>query len=112
MKKPLRALVLLVLAAAAGFMLHLASRPAPEPVEGEARPRETAVAAVQERGGYCLRAVDGRLALYRDGSEIAPLAETGINIEQLRAVDRKKLEEGIWVRTYEEVLQLLEDFNS
>jgi len=30
----------------------------------------------------------------------------------LRAVDREKLEKGIYVKTYEEVLQLLEDFNS
>jgi hypothetical protein len=112
MKTHLRALLLCVLLAAACFMLVLTGRTKTEQAASEAPPKEVALAAAMEQSWYCLRAENGRLAVYKDDSEIRPLVETGIDIHQLRAVDREKLEKGIYVKTYEEVLQLLEDFNS
>ncbi|NLM84048.1 MAG: hypothetical protein GX189_04990 [Clostridiales bacterium] len=111
MKTRLRALLLAVLLVTAGVMLAWAGRRAPEPAAAEETPAQ-ALAAAPRESGYCLRAVNGRLAVFKDDSEIQPLAETGIDIAMLRAVDREKLEKGIYVKTYEEVLQLLEDFNS
>jgi tetrahydromethanopterin S-methyltransferase subunit H len=113
MKIRLRALLLCVLLIAAGLMLAWAARPAPElPAAEETPEKAAALAAAPRESGYCLRAVNGRVAVFRDDSEIQLLAETGIDIALLRAVDREKLEKGICVKTYEEVLQLLEDFNS
>jgi hypothetical protein len=74
---------------------------------------ETAApAAALASGGYCVRGYNGHLAVFYDGMRDSPAVETSIEIDQLRAVDRAKLEKGIEVKTYEEVLKLLEDFGS
>jgi hypothetical protein len=71
-----------------------------------------APAAALVSGGYCLRAYQGHIAVFYDGMKDSPAVETAITVSQLRAVDRAKLESGIFVQTYEEVLKLLEDFGS
>lgn len=66
--------------------------------------------AVSERQGsrYLVRAYNGKIAFFTDGAVI----ETDIDVSSLRAYDRQLLENGIEAYTYEEVLQLLEDFSS
>jgi hypothetical protein len=61
---------------------------------------------------YVLRIYDGRIAVYHGEFPDAPTIETEIEAAGLREVDRIQLERGIGVKTYEEVLQLLEDFGS
>ena len=69
----------------------------------------TAVTAPQQ-GGYIIRSYNGRVAVFTDGS--TPAVETDIDVNMLRAYDRRLLERGIEVSTYEDALRLLEDFGS
>ena len=64
--------------------------------------------AEQYGGKYLVRTYNGKIAFFTDGAVI----ETDIDVSGLRAYDRQLLENGIAACTYEEVLQLLEDFSS
>jgi len=66
------------------------------------------VAEEQGGGKYLVQTYNGKITLFSDGAVI----ETDIDVSGLRAYDRQLLENGIEAYTYEEVLQLLEDFSS
>ncbi|MCL2407994.1 MAG: hypothetical protein FWC96_00045 [Oscillospiraceae bacterium] len=69
----------------------------------------SASAAMEQGGGkYLVRAYNGKIAYFTGGEVV----ETDIDVSGLRAYDRQLLENGIAAYTYEEVLQLLEDFSS
>ncbi len=68
-------------------------------------------AAAEEQPRFLVKSHAGNVAVYNDaGAELA--IETDIAVSGLREVDRQMLESGITADTYEEVLGLLEDFNS
>jgi hypothetical protein len=70
------------------------------------------VTETQADNGYLLRAYNGHIAVFYGEIKDSPAIETTIEVETLRAVDREKLEKGIQARSYDDVLQLLEDFGS
>ena len=75
----------------------------------------SALASVHQTGaasGYILRAYNGHIAVFYGDIIDSPGIETTIEIGSLRTVDREKLEKGITVNSYDEVLKLLEDFGS
>ena len=69
-------------------------------------------ASESQQGRYILRAYNGKIALFTDNFAETPAVETDIAVSMLRAYDRRLLEIGIEVNTYEDVLRLLEDFGS
>ena len=72
---------------------------------------ETGVQAAQlsAQAPYVLREVDGMVAVFREGK----LEEqTEIPAELLRKADRQALQEGISAGSLEELLRLIEDFDS
>ena len=75
---------------------------------------QTAVSAASTdmQETYLLRLEGSRVVLYLQGQEDRPLLETDISAANLREADRALLEQGIRVSSYDEILQLLEDFNS
>jgi hypothetical protein len=62
--------------------------------------------------GYTLKAYNGHIAVFYGDIKDSPAIETAIDVDTLRAVDRDKLDAGIVVESYDEVLKLLEDFGS
>ncbi len=60
------------------------------------------------QGSYTLALVDGEIIVTSDSSSL----KTGISGQWLRQSDQAALKSGITVKSYEEVLQLLEDFSS
>lgn len=65
----------------------------------------------QSRPGYTIKTSGGEVCVF-DNSDGSELAETGISLQNLREEDRKLLENGIEAKNREEVLKLLEDFQS
>lgn len=61
-----------------------------------------------DREVYTLREGNGNIIIEFDGE----VYETGISTSDARAYDRELLRNGIEADSYEEVLMLLEDFNS
>lgn len=57
---------------------------------------------------YFLKLEDGKLSVYHNSETII----ADISVPELRAKDRILLEEGLWVNSYEDILKLIEDFNS
>ena len=64
--------------------------------------------ASEEKTVYTLKDSDGVIIIMHDDETI----ETDIKTDGLRAYDRDLLKEGIVVDDYEDVLKLIEDFNS
>ncbi|MGE4484113.1 MAG: BofC C-terminal domain-containing protein [Oscillospiraceae bacterium] len=62
--------------------------------------------------GYVLRSYEGNVAVFYGEFQAVPAIETNISVEDLRSADRELLESGIRVSSYEDVVRLLEDFNS
>ena len=65
-----------------------------------------------QHGRYIIRTYNGKIALFIDDFDAYPAVETDIEVRLLRAYDRRLLDAGIEVSTYEDVLRLLEDFGS
>jgi len=59
---------------------------------------------------YTLRGYDGVICVFSDGD--VPVLSTDIVVATLRSTDRALLEQGIRANSYEEVIRLLEDFDS
>ena len=70
------------------------------------------VQEAQAVSGYTLRAYNGHIAVFYGDNSGSPVIETAIDVNTLRAVDKEKLEAGIIVDSYNDVLKLLEDFGS
>ncbi len=75
---------------------------------------QTAVSAAyaEQKETYILRLSGNSVAIYLQGHEDNPLLVTEISAGSLRESDRELLENGITVSSYDEILRLLEDFNS
>ena len=69
---------------------------------------EAAEIVSTSNAGYFLKLENNVLSVYKDGETI----KTGIAVPELRSQDRTNLENGIWVNSYEDILKLIEDFNS
>jgi len=71
----------------------------------------TAAAAgvAEKKPVYTLRVYDRGVAVFY-GDEAVPVMETDIMLSSLRKADRERLENGITVEKYADVLGLLEDF--
>jgi len=67
-----------------------------------------ATPAIADASEYFLRLENGEIVVYKDGES----TDTGIAVGGLRQQDRMLLESGISADTYEDVLKLIEDFNS
>ena len=63
----------------------------------------------ENSSAYILREVEGSVAVFSGG---ALWRKTDISAELLRERDRQALQEGIRVESLEELLKLIEDFNS
>lgn len=61
---------------------------------------------------YVLRLHNGNVAVFYGEDQKQPIFETEIAMSGLRQTDAEKLKKGITADSYEEVLRLLEDFNS
>ena len=61
---------------------------------------------------YILRNYDGHIGIFYGEFDKVPAIETDIQVSTLREIDQKLLEDGIRADSYEEILKLLEDFNS
>ena len=70
------------------------------------------VAQAQAQDPYLIRSYNGHIAVFMNKDDKSPGVETTIETETLRSVDKEKLQNGIEVNTYEDVLKLLEDFGS
>ena len=71
----------------------------------------TEEAAAEKKFSYVLRQYRGNVAVFY-GEDQQPIFETEIAVSGLRQTDAEKLQKGIMAASYEEVLRLLEDFNS
>lgn len=61
---------------------------------------------------YTVGVFEGKVGVFCGEFQDKPAIQTGIYVKNLREIDRKLLYEGITVDDYDEVIQLLEDFNS
>ncbi len=65
-----------------------------------------------EEAEYCLRAQEGRVAVYPNRRGAQPERVTAIELSTLRAADRAMLQHGIPAADRQSLLQLLEDLGS
>ena len=63
-------------------------------------------------GSYVLADYGGSVAIFDGGNTEAPVQVTDIELDTLRAADRKLIETGVPVSTKEELMALLEDIGS
>ena len=77
------------------------------------RPHAAVVAAETDSSAaaFTVRAYNGVVAVFSDGFD-EPAFETDIDVSKLRGYDRELLEHGIKIGSYNELLQLLEDFSN
>ena len=68
---------------------------------------------MEEKNGYYIRGYEGELAVFREkNSEQPMMIFGGIYLHQLPEYDRRQLEEGIYVKDYQTLTMLLEDYIS
>ena len=79
-------------------------QPAENPITDEPEP-------VQSPGGYVLRSYEGRLAIFREGSD-TPEMIFDVYTRLLPQADRERLEAGITAPDYETLTRLIEDYTS
>lgn len=65
---------------------------------------------VYEEPLFILRAQDGKVVVFRSDEQETLFLKTDIHVSGLREYDKKLLQNGIQVNSYEEVIGLLEDF--
>lgn len=69
-------------------------------------------AAAAESAEYFLRQQGGFVAVFGSGRDREPLSVTGIELAELRLVDRAMIQQGLPVSDRKALLQLLEDLGS
>lgn len=79
-------------------------QPAENPITDEPEP-------VQSPAGYVLRSYEGRLAIFREGSD-TPEMIFDVYTRLLPQADRERLEAGITAPDYETLTRLIEDYTS
>ena len=68
--------------------------------------------AAEPTGVLMLGSYDGSVAVFDSGNRETPLRVTEIELDSLRAADRKIVEAGVTVSSPEELMVLLEDLGS
>ena len=91
------AIAALLLGLVLAFFSRSTSSPQPEPIPSPS--------------GYLLRSYDGRLAVFREGSD-TPEMIFDVYTRLLPQSDRERLEEGISAPDYETLTRLIEDYIS
>ena len=90
-------------------------QPAAEPTVPEPLPTETPVDTQPQQpepqGGYRLQSYNGRLAIFREGSD-TPEMIFDVYTRLLPQADRERLEQGITAPDYETLTRLIEDYIS
>ena len=90
-------------------------QPAAEPTVPEPLPAETPVDTQPQQpepqGGYRLQSYNGRLAIFREGSDTPEMIFDGYT-RLLPQADRERLEQGITAPDYETLTRLIEDYIS
>ena len=72
---------------------------------------ESSLPQLTVSAGYCLKAYDGGLAVFR-GSSKTPYKKIEFDLLTMTQEDKQLLEEGIYVNTEEEIRKLIEDYGS
>ena len=113
MKNRYIALSLLLAACAAGALFgYLFSGEDSLPWAAAADPAsEVAKSSVAAKAKYLIAGYDGKLAVYIIGKD-EPEIVFDLKLYMLPDVDRQRLESGIEVSDYQELLRLIEDFTS
>ena len=123
-----RRIVLSLAVAIAALLLGLAlaffssrgtAQPEPEPTPDQRetlQPAETPIEPdepepTQSPAGYVLRGYEGRLAIFREGSD-TPEMIFDVYTRLLPQADRERLEAGITAPDYETLTRLIEDYTS
>ena len=83
---------------------------APEPLPAET-PVDTQPQEPEPQGGYRLQSYNGRLAIFREGSD-TPEMIFDVYTRLLPQADRDRLEQGIPAPDYETLTRLIEDYIS
>lgn len=82
----------------------------PEPLPAET-PVDTPPQEPEPQGGYRLQSYNGRLAIFREGSD-TPEMIFDVYTRLLPQADRERLEQGITAPDYETLTRLIEDYIS
>ena len=82
----------------------------PEPLPAET-PVDTQPQQPEPQGGYRLQSYNGRLAIFREGSD-TPEMIFDVYTRLLPQADRDRLEQGITAPDYETLTRLIEDYIS
>ena len=113
-KRMLFSLAVVITALLLGLVLSFAARgSAPAvPEEPSPAPQQTAEPTVPEpQSGYRLQSYNGRLAIFREGSD-TPEMIFDVYTRLLPQADRDRLEQGITAPDYETLTRLIEDYIS
>ena len=113
-KRMLFSLAVVITALLLGLVLSFVARgsaPAvPEPLPAET-PVDTQPQQPEPQGGYRLQSYNGRLAIFREGSD-TPEMIFDVYTRLLPQADRERLEQGITAPDYETLTRLIEDYIS
>lgn len=112
------AIAALLLGLVLAFFSRSNSSPQPQPssdprqtTQSAAPPIEKEPEPIPSPSGYLLRSYDGRLAVFREGSD-TPEMIFDVYTRLLPQSDRERLEEGISAPDYETLTRLIEDYIS
>lgn len=112
------AIAALLLGLVLAFFSRSTSSPQPQPssdpqqtTQSAAPPIEKEPEPIPSPSGYLLRSYDGRLAVFREGSD-TPEMIFDVYTRLLPQSDRERLEEGISAPDYETLTRLIEDYIS
>jgi hypothetical protein len=114
MKRRLTGLLGILLAAAGGLAIGLHVRrqtPPGEPLQAAESATGISISAPAAKPHYRLAGKDGKLAVFIIG-KTEPELVFDIYLHHLPDVDRLRLEEGIEVQDYQQLLRLIEDYTS
>ena len=113
-------LAILLLGLVLAFFSRSTSSPQPQPSSDPRQTTHSAAPPIEQEpepepipspSGYLLRSYDGRLAVFREGSD-TPEMIFDVYTRLLPQSDRERLEDGISAPDYETLTRLIEDYIS
>ena len=108
---PITVLTLILCAMLAVTAVALLARPSEESQADAKASNEQLNAQGEQPTGYYLRDYDGRLAVFRAGSD-TPYALFDCYTHQLPSYDQSALKAGVYAESYEQLVALIEDYIS